>query len=80
MPCCARCARSVIYALLSTPLLQCGVGCLARSLNQLLVEHIRGALPALRGRVEAAAAVRQAELAILGDAPPGSSSAARCVL
>ena len=57
--------------------LQCGVGHLARVLNTLLVEHIRGLLPGLRGRVEEAAGARRRELAHYGEAPPGSSSAAR---
>lgn len=58
-------------------LLQCGVGHLARVLNTLLVEHIRGLLPSLRGKIEVALAARRRELAMYGDSPPGSSSAAR---
>ncbi|KAI3436285.1 hypothetical protein D9Q98_002338 [Chlorella vulgaris] len=56
---------------------QCGVGHLARVLNTLLVEHIRGLLPSLRGKIEVALAARRRELAMYGDSPPGSSSAAR---
>lgn len=56
---------------------QCGVGHLARVLNTLLVEHIRGLLPSLRNKIEDAIAARRRELAMYGDAPPGSSSAAR---
>ena len=62
---------------MSTAVLQCGVGHLARVLNTLLVEHIRGLLPGLRGRIEEAAGARRRELAQYGEAPPGSSSAAR---
>jgi hypothetical protein len=62
----------------SAPLcFQCGVGHLARVLNSLLVEHIRGLLPALRCRIEEAVGARRRELAMYGEAPPGSSSAAR---
>jgi hypothetical protein len=46
-------------------------------LNTLLVEHIRGLLPSLRGKIEVALAARRRELAMYGDSPPGSSSAAR---
>eukprot|EP00887_Chlorella_sp_A99_P006729 scaffold3.g6729.t1 len=56
---------------------QCGVGHLARSLNQILVDHIRTMLPSLRGRMEDAIAGRQAELRLYGEAPPGNSPAAR---
>ena len=59
------------------PALQCGVGHLARVLNSLLVEHIRGLLPSLRHKIEEAVGARRRELAMYGDAPPGSSSAAR---
>jgi hypothetical protein len=41
------------------------------------VEHIRAALPALRSELEDAAQQRAHELALLGEAPPGSSGAAR---
>ncbi|PRW60097.1 dynamin-related 3B-like isoform A [Chlorella sorokiniana] len=56
---------------------QCGVGHLARVLNTLLVDHIRGLLPSLRNKIEDAIAARRRELSMYGDAPPGSSSAAR---
>lgn len=59
---------------------RCGVARLAAGLNSILAEHIRGALPALRARVEAALAAARAELAVLGDAPPGSTPAARGAL
>ncbi|KAL4459064.1 hypothetical protein ABPG75_013929 [Micractinium tetrahymenae] len=59
---------------------QCGVGHLARVLNTLLVEHIRGLLPSLRQRIEEAVTSRRRELAMYGDAPPGNSSAARGAL
>lgn len=62
------------------PCPQCGVGHLARVLNTLLVEHIRGLLPSLRQRIEEAVASRRRELAMYGDAPPGASSAARGAL
>jgi dynamin 1-like protein len=55
----------------------CGVGTLAAALNAILVENIRDMLPTLRGRLEAAAGARRRELRLYGDAPPGSSSAAR---
>ena len=53
------------------------MGHLARVLNTLLVEHIRGLLPSLRHKIEEAVGARRRELAMYGDAPPGSSSAAR---
>ncbi len=56
------------------------MGHLARVLNTLLVEHIRGLLPSLRQRIEEAVASRRRELAMYGDAPPGNSSAARGAL
>lgn len=56
---------------------QCGVGHLARVLNTLLVEHIRGLLPSLRHKIEDAVGSRRRELTMYGDAPPGNSSAAR---
>ena len=39
--------------------LQCGVGHLARVLNSLLVEHIRGLLPSLRVKIEEAVGARR---------------------
>jgi dynamin 1-like protein len=56
---------------------RCGVATLARALNGRLAEAIAEALPALRGRLEGAAAARARELRALGDAPPGASSAQR---
>ena len=58
----------------------CGVTVLARVLNGILVDHIRDALPTLRARLEDAATLRRRELRLLGDAPPGSSGAARGAL
>lgn len=56
---------------------QCGIGHLARSLNQILVEHIRTMLPSLRTRMEEAISLRQVELRRYGESPPGSTPAAR---
>ncbi len=56
---------------------RCGVATLARALNGRLAEAIAEALPALRGRLEGAAAARARELRALGDAPTGASSAQR---
>ena len=50
---------------------------LARTLNAILVDHIRALLPSLRVHLEESAERRAKELAVLGDAPPGSTSAAR---
>jgi len=58
----------------------CGVATLARVLNGILVCHIREALPTLRSRLEDAASCRRRELRMLGDAPPGSTGAARGAL
>jgi dynamin 1-like protein len=58
----------------------CGVATLARVLNGILVCHIREALPTLRSRLEDAASSRRRELRMLGDAPPGSTGAARGAL
>lgn len=55
----------------------CGTATLARVLNGILVDHIREALPTLRTRLEEAASSRRRELRMLGEAPPGSSGAAR---
>jgi len=51
---------------------RCGAGSLAARLNAVLADAVRGAVPHLRGGLEAAAAARAAELAALGDAPPGA--------
>lgn len=51
---------------------------LARTLNQILVDHIRTLLPSLRNKMEEAIAARQRELRLYGDAPPGNTNAARC--
>ena len=56
---------------------QCGTPVLARTLNRILVDHIRGVLPQLRGHIEEALDRRLEELRIYGDAPPGHTSAAR---
>jgi dynamin 1-like protein len=58
----------------------CGVATLARVLNGILVCHIKEALPTLRSRLEDAASSRRRELRMLGDAPPGSTGAARGAL
>lgn len=58
---------------------QCGRGALAKSLNKVLVEHIRASLPSLRSRLEEALDKTNTELRAYGDAPPGQSTAARCV-
>ena len=50
---------------------------LARSLNVILVDHIKSMLPALRSKMEDAIAARQRELRLYGDAPPGNTNAAR---
>jgi dynamin 1-like protein len=57
---------------------QCGIGALARALNRLLVEHIRGALPGLRARLDATVERRAAELKTYGELPPGHTPASRC--
>lgn len=59
---------------------QCGRGALARTLNAVLVLHIRASLPQLRVRLEEALEKCSAELRVYGDAPPGQTSAARCCL
>ena len=56
---------------------QSGVPALARTLNAILVDHIRALLPSLRVHLEESAERRAKELAVLGDAPPGNTSAAR---
>ena len=58
---------------------QCGRGALAKSLNKVLVEHIRASLPSLRARLEEALDKSNTELRAYGDAPPGQTSAARCL-
>ena len=58
---------------------QCGRGALAKSLNKVLVEHIRASLPSLRARLEEALDKTNTELRAYGDAPPGQTSAARCL-
>ncbi|KAL6767535.1 hypothetical protein ACKKBF_B35615 [Auxenochlorella protothecoides x Auxenochlorella symbiontica] len=58
----------------------CGVPRLAAGLNAVLAAHVRAALPALRTRLEAALAAKRAELAVLGDAAPGATPAARGAL
>ncbi|GIL71585.1 hypothetical protein Vretimale_710 [Volvox reticuliferus] len=55
----------------------CGVGNLARRLNTILVEHIRGLLPGLRRRIHEALEVRLAELRTLGDPEPVQSRNAK---
>ncbi|KXZ51969.1 hypothetical protein GPECTOR_11g91 [Gonium pectorale] len=55
----------------------CGVATLARRLNAILVEHIRGLLPGLRRRIHDALEARQAELRTLGDPEPVQSRSAK---
>ena len=57
---------------------QCGRGALAKSLNKVLVDHIRASLPNLRARLEEALEKTNVELKAYGDAPPGQTTAARC--
>lgn len=57
-----------------------GVSNLSRSLNAILVESIRDALPTLRSRVEAAITSRMRDLRVYGDAPPGATTASRGAL
>ncbi|BDA44916.1 Dynamin-related protein DNM1 [Coccomyxa sp. Obi] len=59
---------------------QCGRTALSRSLNRVLVEHIRASLPTLRTRLEEALEKCNTELRIYGDAPPGQTNAARGAL
>lgn len=56
---------------------QCGRGALAKSLNKVLVEHIRASLPNLRARLEEALEKTTTELKAYGDTPPGQTTAAR---
>ena len=58
----------------------CGVPALARALNRVLADAVRGALPTLASALDDAVAARAAEVARLGDAPPGASAAARGAL
>lgn len=58
---------------------QCGTANLARSLNRILVDHIRHLLPRLRQQIDDALQKRAAELRIYGDQPPGSTGIARSV-
>eukprot|EP00198_Chlamydomonas_reinhardtii_P007892 XP_001697229.1 dynamin-related GTPase [Chlamydomonas reinhardtii] len=55
----------------------CGVPTLARRLNVILVEHIRGLLPGLKRRIHEALEVRNAELRALGDPDPVQSKSAK---
>ena len=57
--------------------LQCGVGHLARVLNTLLVEHIRGLLPSLRNKIGGWPAIGRFWQWFLG-VPPGGTSVACC--
>ena len=58
----------------------CGVPALARALNRVLADAVRGALPTLASALDDAVAARAAEVARLGAAPPGASAAARGAL
>ncbi|KAG2490563.1 hypothetical protein HYH03_010957 [Edaphochlamys debaryana] len=55
----------------------CGIAHLARRLNAILVEHIRGLLPGLRRRIHEALESRLAELRTLGDPEPVASRSAK---
>ncbi|KAK9840112.1 hypothetical protein WJX74_003564 [Apatococcus lobatus] len=59
---------------------QCGTANLARSLNRILVDHIRHLLPRLRQQIDDALQKRAAELRIYGDQPPGSTGIARSAM
>ena len=59
---------------------QCGTANLARSLNRILVDHIRHLLPRLRQQIDDALQKRAAELRVYGDQPPGSTGIARWVI
>ena len=56
---------------------QCGTANLARTLNRILVEHIRSLLPSLRSAIEDALDKRAAELMSYGEAPVGDTNASR---
>lgn len=56
---------------------QCGVGVLARRINQILGGHIRALLPALRRQISDALEARSAELAGYGDELDLGSDSAR---
>ena len=56
---------------------QCGTANLARTLNRILVEHIRSLLPSLRSAIEDALDKRAAELMTYGEAPVGDTNASR---
>lgn len=56
---------------------QCGFANLAKSLNRILVDHIRGLLPGLRATIEKEMDERAAELISYGEAPVGDTSAAK---
>ncbi|KAI8108676.1 hypothetical protein M9435_005093 [Picochlorum sp. BPE23] len=55
----------------------CTVGVLAHRLNGVLVHAIRERLPSLRQAVESALEKKKKESRVYGDAPPGSTGAAR---
>jgi dynamin 1-like protein len=57
---------------------QCGTANLAKGLNRILVNHIRGLLPGLRATMEKELDDRAAELIGYGDAPVGDTPAQRC--
>lgn len=59
---------------------RCGVSMLAQTLNQILVEAITEALPALRARIQENIDIRRRELRFLGDSPPAQTDAARGAL
>ena len=65
------------YGGVAQVLSQCGIPALAKTLNAILVDHIRALLPSLRVHLEESRDRRAKELAVLGEAPPGHTSAAR---
>ena len=58
---------------------QCGIANLAKNLNSILVDHIRGLLPGLRSTIEKELDNQVEELMGYGDAPVDDSVASRCV-
>ena len=59
---------------------RCGVGRLASKINEVLVDAIRETLPSLRASLESALVARRNESQMYGEAPPGSTGAARGAL
>lgn len=57
---------------------QCGIANLAKSLNSILVEHIKTLLPKLRSTIEAELDNQVEELMGYGEAPVDNTPASRC--